>query len=190
MSATDELLLRTGLPQEYRWLEAAVPRATWPRLRLHATAEHWLQVHAWFRATQASLNGIGTSWLEGGIDTATLHRTMLPRLREFLGHLDAHHHIESDSYFPAFATAEPRMRRGFELLDRDHETVDAMLAAIAADARRLHMAIAAAEADPRAAAEALVQTAAATLLPLTRHLDDEEDIVIPLLTLQGDPLRG
>ena len=46
------------------------------------------------------------------------------------------------------------------------------------------------KAETAAPGEALCKAIESAAGPLARHLHDEEDIVIPLLTLHGDPFEG
>ena len=80
------------------------------------------------------------------------------------------------------------MQAGFALLDRDHDAIHRVLAEMAEAAVALNRALAAGAGAP-AAAERLAEVMAAAGRPLIRHLDDEEDIVVPLLTLHGDPFE-
>ena len=48
---------------------------------------------------------------------------LAPRLRRFLMHLNGHHQIEDFQFFPLFAAAEPRLARGFDVLEADHEAI-------------------------------------------------------------------
>lgn len=183
----DGLLARAGLPDAFRYLAQACPRDTWSERQLHASASHWLEIHAWFRARLAELDVLGQGWRAGGVEASAFQRAVMPRLRQFLGHLEGHHQIESQAYFPAMAAQEPAMAKGFELLDRDHHAVHSLLADLAHAANGFNQALAAGR-DPAAPGEALAQAMAAVSIPIGRHLSDEEEIVIPLLTLRGDPL--
>ena len=108
----------------------------------------------------------------------------------FLSGLEGHHGIEDDYYFPMFQKAEPRLRRGFEILDSDHNAIheavhmfsDAtgtILRGIEADAASLSD-------DGQVAAEALSGTLVKFRRNLLRHLDDEEEIVVPLMIMLSE----
>ena len=127
--ASDELHLRDGLPAEFRYLEPDLPRARWPSTRLHPTAQHWLEIHGWFRGMTQDLLWLGGEQREGRLEAPAYRVAAIPRLRQFLGNLHGHHNHESGHYFPALAALEPRMARGFALLDRDHDAVEHLLSA-------------------------------------------------------------
>jgi len=187
----DHLFLRACLPDPFRFLERDVPRASWPEAgRIHAMAAHWLEIHDWFRARLSDLDGLSTDWREGRIEEpVAFQAALMPRLQQFLQNLDGHHQRESRMYFPAFVRQEPRIAAGIELLDRDHDAVHGLLEAMVEAANGFNRAVAA-RADAAAPGEALAGAIQAAVAPLGRHLHDEEDIVVPLLTLRGDPFEN
>ena len=108
-------------------------------------------------------------------------------LQAFLGHLDGHHRVESGHYFPQFRLIEPRIQTGLDLLDRDHDAIHAHLDALYHAAVAFHHAVAGQSPDAPDLAHRLAGTLDRAAPGLIRHLDDEEDIVIPLLALKGEP---
>lgn len=184
IAADEDLLQRTGLPAGFRDLAAQLPRAAWPHSAIHGMARELLVIHDSHRANLASLVGAGQAWAAGESDAAAYRRIALPQLRDFLRYLEAHHRIESEHFFPALAATDARMRVMFDLLDRDHDAIHALMddawrSAIAFDARIAGNQ----HADTEAAA--LVASIERLSTPLARHLHDEEDIVVPHLTLRG-----
>jgi iron-sulfur cluster repair protein YtfE (RIC family) len=91
-------------------------------------------------------------------------------------------------YFPAFARLEPRIAPGIELLDRDHDAVHGLLERMVETANGFNKAVAD-KADTAKPGELLADAVEAASTPLARHLHDEEDIIVPLLTLHGDPFE-
>ena len=178
------LALRHGLPVEWLYLRDEYPRDRWAEPGLDQTAAFWLQMHGSFRGHQGHMDGLVSQWRAGG-DLRALHRALIPALQSFLQHLDGHHRIESGQYFPMMRKLEPRIEHGIDLLDRDHDVIHAQLETLFQAGMAFHQAIAsnAADAPDRAArlGDAL-DTGAPLLL---RHLEDEEDIVIPLIQLRG-----
>jgi hypothetical protein len=187
--ASDELHLRDGLPAAFRYLEADYPRADWPTLPLHPTARHWLEIHGWFRGMSRDLVDLGQHWREGRLEATGYRAATLPRLRQFLGNLHGHHHHESDNYFPALAAVEPGMAKGFDLLDRDHTAIESLLSAMAEAGNGLNRA-AVEGGDLAAPSAALADAIERACTLIGRHLTDEEEIIVPVLTLRGDPLQG
>lgn len=187
--AADPLALaaRAGLPDEMLYLREALPRERWTS-GLPQTAAFWLQMHAGFRAHQQAMAGAAARWRAGELDPRGAHDALLPTLQGFLQHLDGHHRIESGHYFPAFRRLEPRIAAGLDLLDRDHDAIHAHLEALFQTGLALNRAVAAGAADGADCAHRLADVLDRAGPCLTRHLDDEEDIVIPLMALKGDPL--
>lgn len=189
--APDPLALagRTGLPEEMLYLRQALPRARWGE-GLPPTAAFWLQMHAGFRQAQAAMAAQAARWRAGQVEARGLHDALLPTLQSFLQHLDGHHRIESGHYFPAFRRIEPRIGAGLDLLDCDHEAIHAHLEALFQAGLGLHHAIRAGEPGAADRAHGLADALDAAGPALARHLDDEEDIVIPLMALRGEPAAG
>ena len=184
------LASRTGLPTEFLYLREAFPRPRWDDAGLNPIARHWLAMHAGFRSQQAGMAGLVSRWQGGEIDTRGLHGALIPALQQFLQHLDAHHRIESDHYFPAMQRVEPRIAAGVALLDRDHDDIHAHIEALIETGRAFHHAVATGAADADDRLRRLADALNRARPELARHLDDEEDIVIPLIALHGDPLAG
>lgn len=182
------LASRAGLPVDFLYLRDAFPRERWSQGGLHPTARRWLQMHQGFRAHQAEMDAMVDAWRGGAIDVQTLHRALIPALQQFLQHLDGHHRIESGHYFPALQQLEPRIAAGIDLLDRDHDAIHAHIEAMVETGRALHQAVTGDAADAGDRVERLADVLALAGPQLARHLDDEEEIVIPLITLRGDPV--
>lgn len=188
MSDPLALAARSGLPADWLYLRDRYPRSRWAEAGLNPTAAHWLQMHAGFRAHGGHMAALTDAFRADPSNPRGLHQALIPTLQAFLQHLDAHHRIESAHYFPVFRRMEPRVSDGIDLLDRDHDAVHAHLEAMVMKGRDFHAAVAGASPDARDAGLRLADVLDAALPPLDRHLDDEEDIVIPLLALKGQDL--
>jgi len=151
-------------------------------------ARFWLNVHESFRRHHAHLGTLVTPWREGRGDLRTLHARLIPATQQFLQHLDMHHRIESGQYFPAFRDLDPRIAHGIDLLDRDHDVVHAQLEALFAAASGFHAAIQTGAPDAADHAARLSDVIDGMGPMVLRHLDDEEEIVIPLIQLRGGGL--
>jgi hypothetical protein len=182
----DALADRTGLPANLLYLRQAFPRDHWTTA-LHPTAAHWLQMHAGFRDHQAHMAALAGQWRARTVDVSGLHRALIPALQAFLQHLDGHHRIETSHYFPAMRTLEPRIVPGLDLLDRDHDTIHGHLEALFRAGMSFHQAVSGRTPEAADQAERLAGVLDVITSPLLRHLDDEEDIIIPLIALRGDP---
>lgn len=190
---TDILQLerRAGLPDDLRWLAEKYPREEWQgHDNIHGMASMWLQRHDMFRELGGMLTaGIG-DYREGRSDAQGFARWFVPRLNHFLGHLDGHHNVEDHHYFPVFAKAETRLKRGFEILDADHHTIHEGLERNAEAANAFLRALQESEDKQRFAADAYADENSRLVAMLTRHLADEEDLIIPLILDRGDRALG
>jgi len=180
--AADALASRPGLPVEFRWLLEEFPRDRWSG-KLDETAAFWLQMHASFRGHQAHMDGLVGQWRASG-DAQALHRQLIPALQSFLQHLDGHHRVESGQYFPMMRRIEPKIAAGIDLLDRDHDAIHESLEALFQGGMAFHQAVTANAPDIVDKANRLSDLLDAGARPLLRHLEDEEDIVIPLFQLR------
>lgn len=182
-----DLTQRADLPDDLKFLLRKYPREEWPgNPSLGQTGAFWVQRHGMFRELGGLLLNGTTAYWEEKIGADEFRQWFVPRLQFFLSSLNDHHHVEDSAYFPAFQQAEPKLARGFEILDQDHhilhetiekqiETVNTLLQADAADRDALHRA-----------ADAHADCSGSMIAMLQRHLDDEEDIVIPLLMDRGE----
>lgn len=178
--------LRGGLPEDLLSLLRRHPRESWQRHPfVGGLAAFWLQRHAMFRALSAELGAAIAELADRRIDPNGFSRPFVQRANLLLGHLEMHHHVEDHRYFPVFARAVPSLRRGFDILDHDHHALHDGIASFADAARELvavcsNRAPLGAEAPDRAA-ERMTTAMRAFERILLRHLDDEEDLVIPLV---------
>jgi len=173
---------RDGLPGEWLALLQRHPRAGWPgHPGLGMTAAFWLERHAAFRSLGAALEEATQRLRGGGRAAEDFQAWFAPRLQLLLSELNGHHQVEDLHYFPLFRRAEPRLVPGFALLDRDHKTLHLSLVETAEAANALLQALARSPEDADGTAAAYAEASARLLTRLARHLDDEEDLVIPLL---------
>lgn len=187
----DELERRTGLPQDLRWLAEKYPREnSQAHPNLAGMASFWLQRHDMFRELGGFLTTIIGDYREGRRTAPEFARQFAPRLNFFLGELDGHHNVEDQHYFPVFARAESRLKRGFDILDADHHTIHEGLERNAEAANAFLRALSENEDKQRFAADAYADENTRLVAMLTRHLADEEDLIIPLMLDRGDAALG
>jgi hypothetical protein len=190
MTETDPLALhlRDGLPDELLTLSKRHPREGWARSAgMSGSAGVWLERHGFFRALSEHL-AAGLAAFGGGRDDVRAYLGRFQReMGALLSQLDGHHRIEDGHYFPMFSQAAPEMKRGFEILDADHHAIHGGLHDLAGQSRGLLTAAQAGKADRdiRDLGARLGETLADFRPLLVRHLDDEEDIVIPLIIERG-----
>ena len=172
-----------GQAQEVRltpdllFLRQRTPREAWGSLPPGGLARTWLAMHDSLREGQQMLERLATHWQLKMIDAATFRDRALPVLRQHLSHLHGHHRLEDTHYFPQFRRIEPRLAKGFDLLERDHAELHAGIDVLEELTRLL-----ASSADDGTQHELqLAQALHRVGGLLRRHLEDEEDLVIPLL---------
>ncbi|MDP3897157.1 MAG: hemerythrin domain-containing protein [Mesorhizobium sp.] len=181
------LLTRSGLPEDLRYLVAKYPREDWQaHENIHGMANMWLQRHAMFRELGGVLDGAIGDYREGRTNAREFAGFFAPRLNFFLGNLDGHHNVEDQHYFPVFAKAETRLKRGFDILDGDHHLIHEALERNAETANAFLRALEESEDRQRYAADAYAAENTGLIAMLARHLDDEEDLIIPLILDRGD----
>jgi|GEM_PF-4572171 iron-sulfur cluster repair protein YtfE (RIC family) len=184
VAADQDLLLRDGLPGALRPLAAQLPRAAWQGdSKLAGQGSMLIEIHDMLRAKFVALVGSGQTWSGQG-DTAAYRRSVLPKLSDLFNILEFHHRAESEFAFPKMAAVDPRTRAAFDLLNLDHQVIHALMEnawrnALAFNSR------AATEARSDIEAAALMESIERMTTPFTRHLLDEEDIVIPHLARHG-----
>jgi hypothetical protein len=180
-----DLAARDGWPEDLRLLLRKYPRETWFPQSARAgadlgdTARFWLARHDMFREIGLALGEATAGFRAGRIALAGYRAWFAPRLNFFLGELESHHRIEDEAYFPIFRAAEPRLLRGFDVLESDHDTLHARIE------RTIHAANAFLHAeltdDLRRTGDAYAQASEVLVQGLLRHLEDEEDLVVPLI---------
>lgn len=187
MQAELDLMKRAGLPEDLRFLVAKYPRENWAaHHNIGGMAGMWLQRHGMFRELGGMLTGGIADYREGRTNANEFAQWFAPRLNFFLGNLDGHHNVEDQHYFPAFARAETRLKRGFDILDADHHMIHEALEMNAETANGFLRALKENEDKRRFAADAYADANQRLVAMLTRHLDDEEDLIIPLILDRGD----
>jgi len=105
----------------------------------------------------------------------------------FLSHLQGHHSIEDDHYFPRFKAADKRLASGFDVLETDHyllhegmNEITEKFNAFASSVRSSKKA-----AVHQRAADSYMASADLFFKRMLQHLADEEDLIIPLMLEQG-----
>lgn len=190
MDVSFDLDLRPGLPEDLKLLLEKYPRESWQEHpNIEGTARFWLARHDMFRELGDALVEALAEEREGRVALEPFKRWFVPRLGFFLNELNGHHQIEDTYYFPTYQLAEPRLARGFELLDGDHATIHHDLESVAATANGFLAAMA--EGDGaldavRRARDAYQAASEQLIRRLVRHLGDEEDLIIPLILDRGD----
>ena len=182
-----DLQSRSGWPPELRVLLERYPREVWKgHTNLGEMAQFWLDRHQGFRDLGATLRQATGDFREGKLLPEAFRRFFAPRLQFFLESLEGHHQIEDFHYFPVFRAAEARLVKGFDVLEGDHASIHAeMLKTV--DAANVLLGAIGSDLDARQSATINYAESGERLLNfLTRHLADEEDLIIPVILDQGE----
>ncbi len=186
-----DLASRSGWPDDLRVLIERFPREVWEgHANLGAMARFWLSRHDMFRELSATIEDTTTQFRSGALPAAEFPRQMVPRLQFLLQQLNVHHQIEDLHYFPIFKAAEERLARGFDVLEGDHHAIHANMAATADSANALLRALAGDGDALTRSGDAYAQASGVLIKGLIRHLDDEEDLIVPLILDRGEDALG
>ena len=182
-----ELESRDGWPPDLAVLLKKYPREIWPgHANLGETARFWLERHRRFRALGGTLGAATAQFREGMLSAERFASFFAPRLQVFLSELEGHHQVEDLYYFPVFRMAEKRLVRGFDVLEGDHATIHAAILGVVDAANELLRRV---DGDPdsrRTATGAYSEASDWLLGGLLRHLDDEEDLIVPIILDRGE----
>ena len=129
--------------------------------------------------------GIGAPGDEQHRDLAE-GRVALDRAAQLVAGDPGHHHVEDYSYFPIFRAAEKRLAKGFDVLEGDHQAMHAEILRTVESANGLLRAMERDDDARRAATDAYTDASEQLLKFLVRHLDDEEDLIMPVILDQGE----
>lgn len=176
-------------PPELTYLLERHPRSCWADDG-SPSAAFWLQVHGHLRRDCAGLEAAGDDRRAGRTSPAQFAAIAGARLRSLVSALHGHHQIEDFHYFPAFRRTEPGLAAGFDRLEAEHAALASDIAAAEAALAELRSAVdAAADTEssaPGIAAERYIAAAERLCARLVAHLNDEEDLVVPLLIEHRD----
>ena len=186
-----DLDIRCGWPDDLRLFLDRYPRDVWSsHANLGERIRFWLGVHGGFRDVGASLQSATLDFREGLVTPERFRHWFAPRLRYLLSHLHTHHQIEDLEYFPILTAAEPRLAKGFETLETDHHAIHETIAALA-EAANAFLSIEANDRDRLLLVGDCYADASDKLIKqLMRHLDDEEDLIVPLVLDRGEGPLG
>jgi iron-sulfur cluster repair protein YtfE (RIC family) len=178
---------RDALPDTLAYLRTSYPRGDW---RDHSNfgelSNFWLQVHDSLRNHGNHLEEVTNAFREGRVDPLSYRQHFAQGLNQFLQHLNGHHQIEDQHYFPKFRSLDEQMLPGFELLERDHEQIHSALLASAEAANSFLAAFGQSADTLKREGDAYALQSSRLLALLMRHLADEEDLVIPAMLHHGE----
>ena len=185
------LAARVALPEGYAFLLTEYPRPVWKGHPNNGQwCQFWLQRHQMFRDYSVALADACEQLADGKIEAPAFHEWFVPRVNFYFREIDTHHKVEEYHYFPALAQADARMARGIELLEGDHAVVHDLLMAAHQAVIALDAAIRDTPVEITSATPIAQHSIAALGAGLDRHLEDEEDIIVPLILDRSEPVLG
>ena len=185
------LTRRTGWPENLRVLLEQYPRERWDaHANLGEMARFWLSRHAMFRELSETIEQVTQQFRAGKLPPAEFARQFVPRLQFILDQLNVHHQIEDFHYFPIFRAADARLAIGFDVLEGDHHHIHGDMARTAETANAFLQALRSDTDTLRRCSDGYADASATLLKGLIRHLDDEEDLIVPLILDRGEEELG
>ena len=180
---TDDLALavRSGLPDPLRVLVLRYPRIGW-EAHPHFTelTRFWLERHLGFRRMHRMLVEDTREFLDRDRDAQAYAGSLYRLASRFLNDLHGHHMIEDYQYFPILQRLDPRIASGFDLLESDHQALDAAIQGLAETTNAVLAAVR--DRQPAAAGAGVLDGRLAEFGRLiNRHLIDEEELVVPVI---------
>jgi len=175
---------RDGLPEALQVLLREHPREAWQAdPQFNGLIAFWLDRHMMFRKLGGLLQQECETLLDENSDPRRFAQAVGHYGGMFVNQLHGHHQIEDHHYFPVLATRDARIEKGFALLDADHHALDGHLNRFVTSANTAIQG--ATGADPRTAAADFLDAARGLDRLLRRHLDDEEDLIVPVILKYG-----
>lgn len=174
------LTARAGLPDALRILLDDLPRDRWEaHPEFHGLVSFWLDRHLMFRRLMDAMGQEAEAMLNKRADPQHFAGAVSRYGGAFLQNLHGHHQIEDTQYFPRLKLIDPRLERGFDLLDADHHALDGILAGFADVANTAIQGVQ--KGDGMKGADGFRQALLSTQALIDRHLVDEEDLIVPVI---------
>ena len=173
-----DLTTRAGLPPALCALRDIYPREGWAQhANFNGLVSFWMDRHLMFRTLCDTLRADAEAVQGGTLDPERMQARLSRYGSLLLQQLHGHHQIEDMHYFPKLVGYESSLARGFDILDKDHHRMDELLDGFAKAANGVlqGQVEAGRYRDEIAAFEGF----------LLRHLEDEEDLIVPILLKHG-----
>ena len=178
---------RAGLPDALRVLAEQYPRTDWEHdPGFEGLLRFWLDRHLMFRKILNQMTTEAEKMLDHAMDPQTYAAHLARYGGIFVEQLHGHHTIEDTHYFPKLIDLDPRVSKGFDILDRDHHAIDGYLNSFVGAANNV-LQTRDQVLKMTSATEALRQELIKLERLLDRHLIDEEELVVPVVLKYGAP---
>ena len=181
---TDRLETREGLPEALRVLLEEYPREGWAAdPGFHGLVSFWLDRHMMFRKLTGVLREESQNMLDAKTGPERFASAVSHYGGMFVNQLHGHHQIEDMHYFPILREKDSRIARGFDILDTDHHALDGHLNRFVEAANGAIGGMRGT--DPKAAAGKFLSAVDGLGGLVSRHLADEEDLIVPVILKHG-----
>ena len=173
---------KTDMPAEMQILLNEYPRDSWDEHPgFKDKTKQWIGAHQMFRDLGEAIR-VET---EHFIDKTRSSENFADSLSRFgnglVRTLHGHHTWEDRNYFPELSMADSRFDAGLEILEKDHETMDAILINFTETANRVIKLVDLDLEQARDEAGRLHDVTEAIEGLLQRHLSDEEELAVPII---------
>ena len=173
---------RTQLPTKYLAHLENHPRADWednPEVPVFIL--QWLENHALYRRLSKTLVKETQRFLDKEHNAQEYAQRLGFFGAQLVENLTRHHNFENTQFFPTISAAEPSVEKAVELLIQDHATLTTALETfVIAGNEIIDLALQDDNQLPLKAATILAQATALQAF-LTSQLNDEENLIIPIL---------
>ena len=184
----DQLGKRNGLPDSLRELLKKYPRDTWEEDVLNGNwVGYWLGRHSVFKEISFAINQSLQNILDNKISTSKFLNDYIQLMNLMLKNLNSHHTVEDNYIFPKFSQKIEKFSYGLDLLENDHHLIHSSIDNVVAEGNSLIKTIN----DNQAFDIKKVVGSYKTVNDefdklLMAHLNDEEDLLIPLVVKYGE----
>ena len=188
----DQLGKRDGLPKDLQKLLEKYPRDSWGEDVLNGNwVAFWLGRHSLFRKISTSIHDIIERKLDSKLSTESFLRQYSQLMSLMLKNLDSHHAVEDNYIFPKFYNKSKQFIYGLDLLENDHLLIHHSIDNVVhAGNKLLSLGLTSENGNliDNLGKYKVINDKFDTLLK--SHLNDEEDLLIPLVNMYGEEYFG
>ncbi|MCG6904388.1 MAG: hemerythrin domain-containing protein [Rhodobacter sp.] len=177
-----QLASRQALPPDMGLLLRDYPRDAWPdHPNFARSIQNWMGAHQMFRQLGELTRSETELYLNKDRDADDYAARLAYYGDLLVRNLHGHHGWEDRSFFPELARADARFEHGLDMLESDHAALDEVLDRFTRTSNRVVKLVQLDEAQARPEAGEVRGIAAEIEAYLSRHLSDEEDLVVPII---------
>ncbi|UWQ14920.1 hemerythrin domain-containing protein [Aliiroseovarius sp. M344] len=171
-----------ALPEDMRLLLRDYPRDAWPdHPNFAVSIQNWMGAHIMFGQLAELVRANAEGYLDKQIAPDDHARRLSQYGNLLVQNLHGHHHWEDRSFFPELSSADTRFDKGLDTLEADHIELDDLLDRFTRQANRVVTLTQLDETQAYEEAYAVRDMTSVLQGFLSRHLTDEEDLVVPIL---------